>query len=304
MKGADKTVLLVLPLIVLIGVFWFVVVAPKRSESADLSDQVTQLQASVSAQEQIATAAEAARKTFPTDYRRLVVLGKAVPETANTPSLLVSMNFLARSSGINFDSLTLSEGSGTTATPAISGTPDPGTTPGPPASDAPADDNSGSDPQLASSAAAPATPAPATETAAAALPIGATVGPAGLPVMPYEMAFTGQYFNVTDFIGKIDQQIGLKKNGSPSVFGRLVTVDGFSLTVPQNPGTSAGAGIDLTDPVLSAQFAVTTYLTPPGQGLTAGASPAGPSPASPTPVSAPASPEPSAPVASVGGGTR
>jgi hypothetical protein len=50
------------------------------------------------------------------------------------------------------------------------------------------------------------------------------------------------------------------------VEGRLSTVDGFSLTADESKGF----------PHLSASFAVTTYVTPPGQGLTAGATPSAP----------------------------
>ena len=36
------------------------------------------------------------------------------------------------------------------------------------------------------------------------LPIGATVGTAGLPVMPYEMEFEGGFFEIADFFGAVD----------------------------------------------------------------------------------------------------
>jgi hypothetical protein len=57
--------------------------------------------------------------------------------------------------------------------------------------------------------------------------------------------------------------------------GRLLTVNGFSLEPSSDPGP-------LTDPVLTANVAVTTYLTPADQGLTGGATPSGPSSATPT----------------------
>jgi hypothetical protein len=61
-----------------------------------------------------------------------------------------------------------------------------------------------------------------------------------------------------------------------AVNGRLITVNSFSLS------PSPDGGFDK----LSASFSVTTYLTPPEQGVTAGATPAGPATATATPASA------------------
>jgi hypothetical protein len=58
-----------------------------------------------------------------------------------------------------------------------------------------------------------------------------------------------------------------------AVNGRLVTINGFSLT---NGGSEDGEGKTGGPTELQASFNVTTYLTPPGQGITAGATPAAP----------------------------
>jgi hypothetical protein len=47
-----------------------------------------------------------------------------------------------------------------------------------------------------------------------------------------------------------------------------MTIDGFSLAAAQNQGF----------PALEATFSVTTFLTPPSQGVTAGATPESPLP--------------------------
>ncbi|MGB7685969.1 MAG: hypothetical protein WBL45_09345, partial [Solirubrobacterales bacterium] len=65
-------------------------------------------------------------------------------------------------------------------------------------------------------------------------------------------------------------------NSEVAVDGRLITIDGFAL----------GALPGKTFPQLAASFAVTTYLTPEGQGVTAGATPAAPSAATATPAAA------------------
>ena len=40
----------------------------------------------------------------------------------------------------------------------------------------------------------------ATEASAATLPLGATVGPAGLAVMPFALTFSGDFFEIADFL--------------------------------------------------------------------------------------------------------
>lgn len=128
--------------------------------------------------------------------------------------------------------------------------------------------------------AAPAPPAPAggepasaTEVAASLLPLGASIGPAGLAVMPYSVTFDGNFFEIANFIKGLDSLVNTKDE-EVIVDGRLVTVDGFSLQADPDKGF----------PALQASFALTTYLTTPGEGATAGASPASPSGTEAAPV--------------------
>ncbi len=129
---------------------------------------------------------------------------------------------------------------------------------------------------------APSTPAAAvaTEAAAATLPIGAAVGPAGLPVTHYEFNYLGDFFDMASLFADIDSNVKTSDEGAPKVSGRLLTIDGFSLTGDPISGF----------PDVQANFAVTAYLVPAEEGLEAGATPAGPAPAgaepTPTPVAA------------------
>jgi hypothetical protein len=106
--------------------------------------------------------------------------------------------------------------------------------------------------------------------------------------MPYDMSFSGDYFGVADFLDGVD---GLVRTSTDdvSVDGRLLTVDGFSLTTETDAGQTIGS-FDPT-PTLNVSLATTTYVTPAEQGLTAGAEPTAPAPttpAAPTPTSTPA----------------
>ena len=226
--------------------FWMMLLSPKREESAAITEKVDNLDAQVSQVRQMADAAEAAKDGYAEDYEQLVLLGKAVPGDDDTASLIVQVDTIARDAGVDLRALVLGQaGGGAVAS----------TTPEAPAP-APA----------APGAAAPA----ATEASAALLPIGASVGSAGLGVMPYEISIKGEFFEIAEFIKGLDALVKTT-NGSLAADGRLITVDGFGLE----------ADDDLGFPHLEASFAVTTYLTPPGQGVTAGATPAAPAPVTP-----------------------
>ena len=293
MRASERAIVFGVVLAALAIGFYVLVLGPQRDKASELSKQVDDLHASISREQQVADFAEQARREFPRYYGRLVVLGKAVPEQADTASMLVQLNSISSRSQVAFQGISLSQGSdsagtgtsssssATTTPPTSSTTP---TTPTAPASTG----TSGAAPSTTASgtsgSAAPvsATPAPATEASAATLPIGAVVGPGGLPTLPYDLTFRGTFFDISNFIGGIDGLVTPRDDGTQvSSDGRLFTVNGFALNGGA-PGSS---------PKLDANFLVTTYVTPEGQGLTAGATPSGPAaPSAPgTPQAQPAS---------------
>jgi len=240
-KADKKTVVAVLIVVVLAGAFWMLLLSPKREEASKLGKQVDQLKISLAQHEAEAANALAAKQEFPANYSQLVVLGAAAPADSETPSLLVQLQHISEKADVRFESINLdSEGGEATAAAPVEGTPEGA---------------SGSVEVLVSP----------TEVAAATSPLGASIGPAGLSVMPYTLTFTGDFFHVADFINGLDDLVKTT-NADVSVNGRLITVNSFSLA------PVAGSSN------LNASFSVTTYLTPPEQGLTAGATPAGPAP--------------------------
>jgi hypothetical protein len=106
--------------------------------------------------------------------------------------------------------------------------------------------------------------APATGTAStgAALPPGATVGPAGFPVMPFTFTFDGSFFRLSDFFRRLESFVSVS-NQKVNVTGRLLTLDSLTLQPTEFPK-------------ISAQVGATSFLVSPIEGLTAGASPQGP----------------------------
>lgn len=240
MKSSDRAILAVLAVVGVVAAFWFLMLSPKRAELSELDREVAALEASVAEQEQLAVLAERAKDDYRRNYQRLIVLGKAVPGDDDAASLMVQTSSLAREAQIDFRTLTLADG---------------GAAPPPPAAAETTAD--GSEP-----AAGTAVAAPATEASAATLPIGATVGAAGLPVMPYDLEFHGDFFEIADFLASVDRMVD-RHGRALGVDGRLVTIDGFALTPEPKKGF----------PHLAADLHVTTYVAPADQGLTGGGTP-------------------------------
>lgn len=235
---AKKTTNLVIGAMLVVAVlavaFWILLLSPKRDEADKLSGQVQSLEASLSQHRDEADAAALARRSFSSDYQRLVLLGKAVPGDDETASLLVQLSQVAKEAGVKFGTLTLSGGGGTEG-------------------EATASVPSGASP---------------TEASASLLPLGASIGTTGLAVMPYSLTFEGGFFKIADFIEGLDNLVKTT-NEDVAVDGRLITVNSFSLS----PASEGGAAN------LQATFSVTTYVTPPGEGLADGVVPAAPEPA-------------------------
>jgi Tfp pilus assembly protein PilO len=287
--GDNKMVLLALGIAAVLFLFYFAVLGPKREKASSLGGEITELESSIDQQKQVTEFAEQARQDFPQYYGRLVVLGKAVPEEADSASMLVQVNNLANRSGVDFRGIELSDSSsgeaaagGSTAGTPPAATPAPGSESSggtPPPESAPPSGDTGATPASTGTSTGTA-PAPATEASAANLPIGAVVGPAGLPTLPYSVTMSGGFFGVANFMGGLDRLVTLRESeGQVSANGRLMTVDGFALHHP-----TSGAV-----PSLEVDFSLTSYVTPAEQGLTAGASPGGPAPAPAAPEATPAS---------------
>ncbi len=110
-------------------------------------------------------------------------------------------------------------------------------------------------------------------SSASNLPPGATAGPAGFPVEPFNFTFQGNFFHLAGFLGRLNALVKVT-NSHVAVSGRLMTLDGINLA-------EAPQGF----PQITANVSATTFILPTSQGLTNGATPDGPRPA--TPVSPP-----------------
>ncbi|HET9198599.1 MAG TPA: hypothetical protein VFN92_10145 [Solirubrobacterales bacterium] len=242
MSSSNRIIVVMIAVVALAAAFWMLLLSPKKDEVAKLDKQVAKQEEQLLVHQSEVQQGLAAQKAFPKAYRDLVVLGKAAPADDDTASLIVQLSRNARSAGVRFETFVLTPSSeGEAEAPEAAPAPEPGQ---------------------------PSSFAPPTEVAASTMPIGASIGPAGLAVMPYTLTFKGNFFNVADFIHGLDSLVE-SNNEKVEVTGRLITINGFTLTEDTNKKF----------PALEASFTVTTFLVPPEQGVTGGATPTSPEPA-------------------------
>lgn len=245
MTQRDRIAIIVVASVALLATFWIGILGPKRGEAAKLGKELRTEQSRLEQARSELQTYKAARSRYSTNYSAVARLGKAVPADDDVPSLVYQLESTAKHDSVDFHSIKLT-------------------------------------PKGGASSAAPSGNAPATQSAVAALPPGASVGAAGFPTMPFSFTFEGNFFRLSSFFARLENFIDSDQQRI-DVSGRLLTVDGISLT-------SAPRGF----PTMRASVAATAYLLPEDQGPAAGATPQGPSnPAAPsgtpgTPATTPA----------------
>jgi hypothetical protein len=299
-----KIMFALIPVLVLV-VYWFMVLAPKRSDAtAAKAELATQQQRLDTARQNLQTA-QGAKQTFNASYAQVVKLGKAIPSTVDMPSLLVQLDAAAAGTGIRFTKIKTGErtaatapATSTTATPAPAAGSVSGTTGTPvaaggetaqsqPGGAAEAANNAQKTANQRSAASensgvAPSDTQTSTTPSSTDAGTGATSAttPAGLETVPLELEFQGNFFNLADFFHRVKRFVSLT-NDNVLVSGRLVTVEGIRWSSDET-----------IFPKIRAEITATIYLSPKSQGVTAGASPTGPStttPAGTAPAAAPTS---------------
>lgn len=273
MSQRDRLILAGATVIALLGAFWLLALAPKRRDLHQLDKDVQTYEQTYQSARDDAQRLADARLQFPSAYAALVRLGKAVPADADVPSLVVQLDQAAASAGVDFRKIALNTtqvGNAPAPAPAPAATPPPSTGSG-------ATGATGATGSTASTASSPTGTPDANALTAATLPLGATVGPAGLPTLRFNFSFQGSFFKMADLIHNIRKLVA-RRNRNLIVSGRLLTIDGISL--------SEG---DFGFPKVKASIAATAYLVPASQGLLDGATSQGPDGAAtpaPTPASA------------------
>jgi Tfp pilus assembly protein PilO len=202
----DRTVVVVLAVAAVLAAVWFGVVSPRRADLGQLRQQDAQARTQRDTAVSQAAAGLAAKKTYAANLTALAKLGKAVPATDDTASLLYQLQDAAGHAKVTLTAVT----PGGTA---------PGATP---------------------TAPVPVTPAPGTAapTAGAAAP-AATAAPAAQTI-PISLTFQGSYADLQGFLRRIESFATLRHEAI-AVRGRLVAVDSIDLTI--QPGATQVSAI-------------------------------------------------------------
>ena len=284
MTTRDRLVIIGVLLAAALAGFWFVGLAPKRKEAAELQAQVASETQKLTSAQQRAAEAKQAKARYNGDYAAVAKLGKAVPKTDALPSLLYQLQSVAHSARVDFTSLKIAGGGGQGPAPAA--TAPAAASGGTSASGASsAGSSTGSAAAAAPAASTPSTPAPATQAATATLPPGAAVGSAGFPTMPFSFVFSGSFFDMERFLGDVQRFVRVD-NKRVDVRGRLLSVDGFGLVAGPGGFPNVKASIVATANLRTAAPAELTTTTPAASGgsatpgTDAGAAPTPPTTAS------------------------
>jgi hypothetical protein len=280
----DRKILLALIPLVVIGAYWFLLLAPKRDEAGKVRAKLTTAQALRDTAQQKASQLAGAKRSFSADYATVIRLGKSIPTSVDMPSLLVQLDRAARGTGIKFTDVKAGQRTDPPAGAApAAGTPGGGTG-GPTAPGAaPAQSGAGKAAQGAGNAVASANGTPPAGAGGAAGSAGS--GAPGLASVPLDFEFRGSFFDLADFFHRMKRFVRVANN-QIVIRGRLMTINSFSFD------SSAGF------PEIKATVNATVYLAPKAEGVSAGATPQGPGPAGAgqTASASPSTPTPAATV--------
>jgi Tfp pilus assembly protein PilO len=177
--------------------FWFLALAPKRKEAADLQAKTATQRANAEQARQQLAGYQKARASYKANYAILARLGKAVPADDDIRSLLVQLDGAAGGMHVDFQKLDVGSGSATSSS-----------------------SSSGSSTTTSDGLAPPPGTVP--------------VGTSGISAEPFNLTFNGTYFNLTGFFRHLDRFVAVHNKNVRST-GRLLRVETISLS-PSNRG--------------------------------------------------------------------
>lgn len=281
--GRDRKIIAGLVVLVLLAGYWFLLFSPKREEVAQVQEEVaTQQQRLDSAHAEVARL-EQAQTTYAADYSSVVHLGKAIPETVDSASLLIQLQDAADGTGIEFDAITAGD-----RAPVAAAAPAAPQSLGKAASEetgqvAPGTQPASSDPEgPAGEVAAGREDTPAARDAADGAAQAET--PGALEGVPLTFKFKGSFYGLADFFHRVKRFVRVAGDDI-EISGRLLTIDKLTMKAESD------------FPNVKAELGATAYVTPKATGPTGGATEAGP--AVPASRSADGATAPSTPAAAV-----
>jgi Tfp pilus assembly protein PilO len=105
MKARDRTVLIAVALVAVLGAAWLTVVSPEREKASKLNGQIASAQAALATAEGQLASARGAEAKYTAAYESVVNLGKAVPPTQEVPSLIYQIAQASDQKQVDFASI-------------------------------------------------------------------------------------------------------------------------------------------------------------------------------------------------------
>jgi len=118
MTTRDRTVIMLVALVVVLGGVWLEVVSPERKKASNLNAQIATAQAQLSTAEKQLGEARGAQSRYAAAYESIVNLGKAVPPTQEVPSLIYQVAQASDSKRVNFSAIASGSTGGASTTSA------------------------------------------------------------------------------------------------------------------------------------------------------------------------------------------
>ena len=115
MSRTYRTLIVVIVAALAVGGYWKLALAPKRQQAAELEQQVIAAQTQLGQTRATIATYQDAKGQYTANRATVVRLGKAVPVDDDTRSLVVQLDAAAKRSGIDFDNVDISAGTGTAA---------------------------------------------------------------------------------------------------------------------------------------------------------------------------------------------
>lgn len=283
MNFSPRSLLGLVPVVLILGAFWFVVLAPARSEVKATQAQVLEATARRDAAAATAAAAEQARLSYRRDYASVRSLAEAVPPDEDVAALVRGLDSIARANKLDVRTIALNDAVAEEPAPEAAAPPAEGATGGEGGAPAKTDAPAGTAPSAGTEAPAGTAPPAGTDAPAGAVaqaPPGAAVGEAGLLTMPFTFTAEGDYLSLQRFLKGLHARAG-NRNGKLRVDGRLLTIDGFSFVAGRKGFPQLTALVSATaylEPDPGDVIAHSTQRTPAADAAPAAAAPAAPAP--------------------------
>jgi hypothetical protein len=229
MRDRGQLLLGIAALVAALVAVWMLALAPKREHVADLAGRIVLAEGDRDAALARATAGTRALATYGHDYATVARLGKAVPVSADVPSLVFQLESAARRAKVDFRGVSVLDTTPQPTTP-VTAAPASGaasasgtaTTPGATTASGGATSASGG----ATSASGGATSASGGATTSGAT---TTASAAAIEPVPFSFKFEGSYFGLQKLLAAVDR-FSRVKGTQVAVDGRLLTIDGVAIT--------------------------------------------------------------------------